>query len=95
MAGKGNYPSAGNTSNPVSIVSTPISVMFRTQDRLVLMQVEDGMRLYKAEYGSVPATHEEFMEKIIRAHGIKLPPLSPNQEYIYEGCELKIRKPAQ
>ena len=93
MTDKGRYASAGNTSNPMSIISTPISVMFRTQDRLILQQVDAGMNYFKAENGRAPATHEEFMEKIIRANNIKLPQLPTGRSYVYEGGELKIRHP--
>ena len=95
MTGKGNYASAGNTSNPMSIVTTPISVMFRTQDRIVLQYIEAAMNLYKGEHGKVPATHEEFMDKIIQANNIQLPRLPAGQTYVYDPVDgvLKVRKP--
>ena len=106
MSGKGNYASADGES-AMGIITVPISVMFRTQDRLALQQVEYAMNLYKAEHGSAPATHEEFWEKIIVANNLqpnqsnmnrnKLPQLPTGQEYVYDPTdgELKIRKPAQ
>jgi len=92
---RGNYSTAGNTSNAMSIITTPISVMFRTESRLVLMQVDDGMRLYKAEHGRAPATYEEFMAEIIQKNHIRLPQLPAGQRYVYEGEELKVQRPAQ
>jgi len=94
VATRGNYASAGDTSNPMSIITTPISVMFRTQDRIVLQQVEAGMNYFKAEHGRIPATEAEFMEKIIKANNIQLPPLPAGQKYVYEGGELKVQRPA-
>ena len=104
MSGKGNYGTpTGN--NPMEIITVPISTMFRTQDRLVLQQVEYAMNLYKAGHGRVPATHEEFWEQIILANNLqpnqsssnknKLPQLPPGQEYVYDPKDgvLKIRKP--
>ena len=104
MSGKGNYGTP-TSNNPMEIITVPISVMFRTQDRLVLQQIEYAMNLYKAEHGNAPATHAEFWERIILANNLqpdqssmnrnKLPPLPPGQEYVYDpkDRELKIRKP--
>ena len=104
MSGKGNYGTpTGN--NPMEIITVPISTMFRTQDRLILQQVEYAMNLYKAEHGRAPASHDEFWERIIVANNLhpdqpsanrnKLPQLPPGQEYIYDPKDgvLKIRKP--
>jgi hypothetical protein len=104
MSGKGNYGTpTGN--NPMEIITVPISTMFRTQDRLVLQQVEHAMNLYKAEHGNAPASHEEFWERIIVANNLqpnqssgnrnKLPQLPDGQEYVYDPKDgvLKIRKP--
>ena len=94
MTGKGNYASA-NANNAMGIITVPISQYFRVQERLALQQVEAGMNYFKAEQGRAPATQEEFMEKIIQANNIKLPQLPTGQSYVYEGGELKVRKPAQ
>jgi len=104
MSGKGNYGTpTGN--NPMEIITVPISVMFRTQDRIVLGQVEHAMNLYKAEHGNAPATHAEFWERIIVANNLqpnpsgnnknRLPHLPPGQEYVYDPKDgvLKVRKP--
>ena len=95
LTGRGNYASAGNTSNPMSIISTPISVMFRAQDRLVLQQVDAAMNLYRGEHGRAPATHAEFMEQIIQANNIRLPQLPPGQSYVYDPADgqLKVQRP--
>jgi len=104
LSGKGNYGTpTGN--NPMEIITVPISTMFRTQDRLVLQQVEHAMNLYKAEHGMAPATHAEFWEKIIVANNLqpnqssanrnKLPQLPAGQTYVYDPKDgvLKVRKP--
>jgi hypothetical protein len=104
MSGKGNYGTpTGN--NPMEIITVPISVMFRTQDRVILQQVDYAMNLYKAEHGNAPASHAEFWERIIVANNLqpnqsganknRLPQLPPGQEYVYDPKDgvLKIRKP--
>jgi hypothetical protein len=82
-----------STNNPVSIVSVPVKTMFRTQDRLMIMNLENAMKNYKILHeGKAPANQAEFDEKIIRANAIKLPTLRPNQKYIYDPTdgELKV-----
>ena len=95
LTGRGNYASAGNTSNPMSIISTPISQYFRTQDRIVLQQVEAAMNLYRGEHGNLPATHEEFVIDIIQANNIVLPQLPVGRTYVYDPSDgvLKVRGP--
>jgi hypothetical protein len=65
-------------------VTVPVATYFRTRDRITFdIQIADGMRMYKATNGFAPKTHEEFMEKIIKANQIKLPDLPPGDRYIY------------
>ena len=95
LTGKGNYASAGDTSNPMSIISTPISQYFRAQDRLVLQRIDAGMNYFKGEHGRIPATHEEFQIDIIQANGIVLPRLPEGHTYKYDPADgvLKISMP--
>jgi hypothetical protein len=64
-------------------ITVPVRTYFQARDRITFLQVDDGMRLYKAANGSAPKTHEEFMEKIIKEGQIKLPALPPGDRYIY------------
>lgn len=51
------------------------------------LQVEQKMQLYQAEHGSVPATHAEFMKKIIAPgtpDAVSLPMLPYYQEYAFD-----------
>ncbi|MFM7207339.1 MAG: hypothetical protein ACKO4T_11810 [Planctomycetaceae bacterium] len=57
------------------------------------MAVEQKMKLYQAEHGSVPASHKEFMAKII-APGtpdeVSLPMLPYYQEYAFDPAAKKL-----
>ncbi len=64
-------------------VTVPVKTYFQARDRITFLQVDDGMRLYKANNGFAPKTHEEFMEKIIKEGQIKLPDLPPGDRYVY------------
>ncbi len=60
------------------------------------IQVPHALQLYEATNGRKPATHEEFMEQIIKANQIELPELPAGQRYIYDSQtgELMVEKPA-
>jgi len=67
------------------IITTPIAAYFSVRDRIVMQQVEYALKLFKAEHGRVPESHEEFMEKIIEANTIKLPELlRQDEKYVYD-----------
>ena len=94
MSGRGNYGTpTGN--NPMEIITVPISQYFTVRDRILLMQISDAVNKFKGEHDRFPASHEEFMEKIIQANNIQLRPLPPGHEFVYESGELKVRRPAQ
>jgi hypothetical protein len=59
---------------------------------LILHTVTHALQLYNAEHGKYPKTHEEFMEKIIKANEIKLPELEPGYEYIYDTTDNVLKK---
>ena len=64
------------------VVAGPAKVLFRTKEKIVFeIQIPQALNLYKAEHGKGPQSHEEFMEKIIRANRIQLPKLPPGQRY--------------
>ena len=65
-------------------VSTPIAARFRVEEKMNLGLIALPMRMYRVEHGYFPKTHEEFMEKIIKANSIKLPELAPGERYVYD-----------
>jgi hypothetical protein len=76
------------------IITEPLAQRWRVQDRLVMQNVDYALKLYQADQGRYPATHDEFMEKIIRANNLKLPDLPPGQRYLYvaETHELMVER---
>lgn len=76
VTGKGNYGPG--------LITTPISVYFQAQERLIFDQVTYALKLYDAEHGSKPKTEEEFMTKIIQANNIRLPTLPEGSKYKYD-----------
>jgi len=97
VGARGNY---GNPVNsPVGMVTAPVSAYFRTQEKIAFeINFVRAMNEFKAfNDGRVPASQEEFDEKIIKPYGIKLPPLPTNHAYFYDPSdgELKVRKPKE
>lgn len=86
--GKGNYGSPG-------VVTTPISVYFQAQERLIYDSVAYAVKLFEAEHGNKPKTEDEFMKKIIEFNQIKLPQLPPGHKYKYDpqSGELMVERP--
>jgi hypothetical protein len=86
--GKGNYGGPG-------AVTTPISVYFQAQERLIYDSVTYAVKLFEAEHGYKPKTEEEFMKKVIEANQIRLPQLPPGSKYKYDpqAGELLVEHP--
>lgn len=66
------------------ILTTPVSVYWRAQERIIYDRVKHALDLYKAMSGHAPKTHEEFMEKVIKANQLKLPELPRGYKYVYD-----------
>lgn len=67
------------------VVSTPIKAYFTARERVAFeIQLPSTMQLFRAEHGRAPRSHEEFMEKIIKAGAIRLPELPQGHSYVYD-----------
>ncbi len=75
VTGRGDYRGIGTTA---------VGTLVRVQEKLEFQQVEKALDLYKASTGELPKTHEEFMEKVIKANQIQLPKLQPGAKYVYD-----------
>lgn len=78
------------------VVVTPVKSLFATRERLVFeVQIPQALQLFNAVEGRNPKTHDEFMEKIVKANQIQLPELPPNNRYIYDPTtnELMVEQP--
>ena len=86
----------GQNYGRLSIFNYAIPSYFRMQERVSFDMIKHDMQLYEAMNGSAPKTHEEFMEKIIKANrSIKLPELKDGCRYEYnpETKELEVVYP--
>ena len=78
------------------MITTPVAAYFSIQERLAFDQVAHAMDLYKATNDHAPKSHEEFMEKIIKENGVKLPQLPAGERYLYDPKteQLMVERPA-
>jgi hypothetical protein len=80
------------------IILTPAASLFTIRERIIFeVQIPEAMKLFKAANNDQgPKTHEEFMEKIIKANQIHLPELLAGERYIYDPKteQLMVESPA-
>jgi len=78
-------------------ISEPLRQRWRQADRLLLLQVEKAVTDYASIFneGKYPASHEEFMEKVVQEFKLQLPSLPPGERYVYdpETRKLMIERP--
>jgi hypothetical protein len=78
------------------LVTTPIQSYFRMQERITFdVQLKQSMDAFQAIEGRAPKSHAEFMEKIVKAGGINLPPLPDGHKYVYDPAvgQLMVERP--
>jgi hypothetical protein len=84
--------------NETGMVVEPVKQLIKFEQKAVFdLQIKPALEFYKAENGSYPKSHEEFMEKIIKANGISLPELPEGQSYVFdsEQGQLMVERPQQ
>jgi hypothetical protein len=66
------------------MISAPASTLFTVKEKVVFeIQIPTQLNHFKAIEGRLPKSHEEYMEKIIKAGQIKLPELPDGKVYRY------------
>lgn len=80
VTGRGNYGSGFGGG----MGTTALSTYVRVQEKVEFLQVDQALTLYKATNGELPKSHEEFMEKVIKANQINLPKLQEGDKYVYD-----------
>jgi hypothetical protein len=94
VGAKGRYDKTG----PAAFVTVPVGSYFTIKERIAYdIEIPKAMQLFKGIEGRAPKSHEEFMEKIIKANMIRLPQLPPGDRYIYDpnSEQLMVEESAQ
>jgi hypothetical protein len=84
--------------NATGVLVEAAKAYFNVRQRAVFeIEIPKNMQLFEATEGRKPNSHEEFMQKIITANGVKLPNLPANHRYVYDPQqgELMVEKPAR
>ena len=79
------------------MISAPAATLFNVKEKVVFeIQLPQALNLFRASEGRLPKSHEEFMEKIVKANQIKLPELPVGMVYRFntELGELWVDPPA-
>ena len=71
-------------SMAAKLVTTPAKTYFDVKQRIVFeVQLPQAEKIFEATEGRKPSSHEEYMDKVVRANQIKLPRLPEGMEYVY------------
>lgn len=96
-AGVGSGKKGRSLDAHEGIIVTPAKTLFAAKEKIKFeIEVPHALQLYKALEGSGPKSHDEFMEKVIKANQIQLPELPAGHEYLYDPTTetLMVKKPA-
>ncbi len=67
------------------MISAPVSAFFAVKERVAFdIQIPQAVNLFQASEGRFPKSHQEFMEKIVKANQIKLPELPAGMVYRFD-----------
>lgn len=83
-----------------NVLTVALSARFRTEERILLGQIDQAIQMFRAVHGRVPKDHEEFIKKVVAENGYRLPELPDGQTYFYDPSrgpngELMVRIPKQ
>ena len=83
LAGVGKRGQSLNDDQGVAkMISGPAAALMRIEQKAVLeIQIPHALQLFKATEGRVPKSHQEFMEKIVKANLLTLPELPEGAVY--------------
>ena len=96
-AGVGSGKKGRSLDKHEGIIVTPAKTLFAAKEKIKFeIEIPHTLQLYKALEGSAPKSHDEFMEKIIKANNISLPELPEGHKYVYDPMTetLMVEKPA-
>jgi hypothetical protein len=65
-------------------ITGPLSAYPSMMEKVAIVGVDYHLGVFNATEGRYPASHEEFMEKIIKANDLKLPVLPYKGQYVYD-----------
>jgi hypothetical protein len=95
-AGVGVGAQGRSLDGHAGLIVTPAKSLFAAKEKIVFeVAIPHALNLYNAAEGNYPRSHDEFMERVVRANNIVLPKLPEGNSYVYdpETHELMVRRP--
>lgn len=86
-----------NETGVGKMIAEPAKALFSFEQKAVFdIQIPQAMQLFKAMQGRDPESHDEFMEKIVKANRLQLPKLPEGHKYVYDtdSSQLMVERPA-
>lgn len=82
-------PNAGREVSDSKVRATnpltgPLEALGPMMEKVSKLGIDHSLALYYATNGEYPKTHDEFMQKIIKANNMRLPVLPAGSEYQYD-----------
>ena len=96
-AGVGSGKKGRSLDKHEGIYVTPAKTYFTAKEKIKFeIEIPHALNLFKAYEGFAPKSHDEFMEKIIKANNIVLLELPEGHKYVYDPMleTLMVEKPA-
>ncbi|MGI8981441.1 MAG: hypothetical protein ACR2FY_19620 [Pirellulaceae bacterium] len=96
-AGVGSGKKGRSLDKHEGIIVTPAKTLFAAKEKIKFeIEIPKALQLFDALEGRGPSTHEEFMEKVIKAYNVELPELPEGHRYLYDPMTktLMVEKPA-
>jgi hypothetical protein len=64
-------------------IATPVKTLYRAEERIQLLNLKHAYDIHKQLHGA-PKSHEEYMDKFVKANNLQLPRLPDGQRYVYD-----------
>ena len=73
-----------NEKKDVNLVTGALGAYGPVTEKLAGQQLTRSLEMFRATHGRYPKDHKEFMSKIVKETGFKLPMLRTNRQYAYD-----------
>jgi len=96
-AGVGSGKKGRSLDKHEGIYVTPAKTLFAAKEKIKFeIEIPKAIQTFDALEGRAPKSHEEFMEKVIKANNFQLPELPEGHKYVYDPMTktLMVEKPA-
>ena len=84
--GKQGSAMRGDDSIAAKMMTSSARAYFDAKEKVIFeIQLPQALQIYKAQdnFGKGPQSHEEYMQKIVRANNLTLPKLPDGMHYVY------------